>query len=69
MVEDFSNSAPLFAIRQYQVRITSEIHANIWILGIDHLLTLDPPEEGISERNLRLTSMTCDQPISACVAR
>ena len=57
MVEDFTNSAPLFAIRQYQVWITSEIHTNIWILGIDHLLTLEPPEEGISERNLRLTSM------------
>ena len=57
MVKYFTNSAPLLTAWQYQIRIAPKVHTNIWIRGIDHLLTLEPPEEGISERNLRLTSM------------
>ena len=72
MVEVLTSSIPLSTAWQYHIRITPEIHTNIWILGIDHLLMLEPPEEGISERNLRLTSMprhVIDPPLHAWLGR
>ena len=57
MVKEFTNGTPLFASRQYQIWVILEVHTDIWILRINHLLTIKPPEEGIRKRNLRLTSM------------
>ena len=58
MVREFTNDTPLLTGRQYQIRITPEIHANIWILGKYHLLTVEPLKESIREGNLGLTSMS-----------
>ena len=57
MVKEFTNSTPFLASRQYQIRVTPEIHTSIWILLKNHLLTIEPPEEGIRKGNLRLTNM------------
>ena len=57
MVRDFTNSAPLLTIRKHQVQISSVIHTHIWILRECHLLTLEPPKEGLSKSNMWLTSM------------
>ena len=57
MVEVLTSSIPLSTIWQYHIRITPEIHTNIWVLGKSHLLAIEPPKERSIERNLGLTGM------------
>jgi len=47
MVKEFTNDTPLLASRQYQIRVTPEIHTSIWILRKNYLLTVEPLEESI----------------------
>ena len=49
MVREFTYSTPLLTSQQHQIRVTPEIHPSIWILGINHLLMIEPLEEGIKE--------------------
>jgi hypothetical protein len=51
MVKDFTNGTPLLASRQYQIWVTPEVHTSIWILGINHLLTIKPLKK-VSENEI-----------------
>ena len=57
MVRRITHGTPLLANRQHQVWITSEIHTSIWEPSINHLLTIEPLEEGLRKINLGLASM------------
>ena len=72
MVIESTDDTPLLASRQYQIPITPEIHTSIWILGKNHLLTVEPLEKGIREGNLGLTSMSghkVDPPLHLWLSR
>ena len=58
MDREFTDSTPLLTSQQHQIRVTPEIHISIWILGKNHLLTVEPLKEGIRKGNLGLTSMS-----------
>ena len=58
MVTDFTYNTPLLASRQHQIWVTPEIHTSIWTLSINHLLAVEPLEEGVRERKLGLTNMS-----------